>query len=228
MIKALIVDDNLQYIKKILNTTINKFSDIHIEYIATTAKEAINVISNNQIDLIFLDLNLPDENGIYIIDKIKYLNTIKNPYIVIISEDRKLIEIINERQISFDVISKFESNNIIYNRIKKIIHEIKFSTNEKEIKEFVVSEMSNIGYNWKYKGTLYMLETILYIYQNNNMDLLDNLERNVYKYISYRNGKKINNVKTNIIKATNAIKNGDNLTPKFVVSNILTKIISNY
>ena len=73
-----------------------------------------------------------------------------------------------------------------------------------------------------------MLETILYIYQNNNMDLLDNLERNVYKYISYRNGKKINNVKTNIIKATNAIKNGDNLTPKFVVSNILTKIISNY
>ena len=216
MIKALIVDDNLQYIKNILNTTINKFSDIHIEYIATTAKEAINIISNNQIDLMFLDLNLPDENGIYIIDKIKYLNTIKNPYIVIISEDRKLIEIINERQISFDVISKFESNNIIYNRIKKIIHEIKFSTNEKQIKEFVVSEMSNIGYNWKYKGTLYMLETILCIYQNNNMDLLDNLERNVYKYISYRNGKKINNVKTNIIKATNAIKNGDNLTPKFV------------
>lgn len=120
MIKALIVDDNLQYIKNILNTTINKFSEIHIEYIATTAKEAINVISNNQIDLIFLDLNLPDENGIYIIDKIKYLNTIKNPYIVIISEDRKLIEIINERQISFDVISKFESNNIIYNRIKKL------------------------------------------------------------------------------------------------------------
>lgn len=77
MIKALIVDDNLQYIKNILNTTINKLSDIHIEYIATTAKEAINVISNNQIDLIFLDLNLPDENGIYIIDQIKYLNTIK-------------------------------------------------------------------------------------------------------------------------------------------------------
>lgn len=228
MIKALIVDDNLQYIKNILNTTINKFSDIHIEYIATTAKEAINIISNNQIDLMFLDLNLPDENGIYIIDQIKYLNTIKNPYIVIIPEDSKLIEILNKRQISFEVISKFESNNIMYNRIKKIIHEIKYSANEKQIKEFVVSEMSNIGYNWKYKGTLYMLETILYIYQNNNMDLLDNLERNVYKYISYRNGKKINNVKTNIIKTTNAIKNGDNLTPKFVVSNILTKIISNY
>ena len=131
MIKALIVDDNLQYIKNILNTTINKFSDIHIEYIATTAKEAINVISNNQIDLMFLDLNLPDENGIYIIDQIKYLNTIKNPYVVIISKDRKLIEVVNKRQISFEVISKFESNNIIYDRIRKIIHEIKFSTNEK-------------------------------------------------------------------------------------------------
>ena len=73
-----------------------------------------------------------------------------------------------------------------------------------------------------------MFEKILYIYQNNNMDLLDNLEKNVYKYISYRNGKKINSIKTNIIKATSAIKNGDNLTPKFVVSNILTRIISNY
>lgn len=227
MINTLIVDDNLAYIKNILNTTINKFSEIHITYIATTAKEAINIISNNQIDLIFLDLNLPDKNGIYIIDQLKYLNTIKTPYIIIISEDVQLMELINKRQIS-DIISKFENTDTIYHRIKKVIHEIKYNTNEKEIKNFVVSEMSNMGYNWKYKGTIYMLETILYIYQNNNMDLLDNLEKNVYKYISYKRGKNINNVKTNIIKATNAINNGDNLTPKLVVSNILTRIMRNY
>lgn len=64
------------------------------------------------------------------------------------------------------------------------------------------------------------------------MDLLDNIERNVYKYISYKHNKSINNIKTNIIKSTNSIKKHDNtvtnLTPKFVISNILVEIINNY
>jgi len=63
--------------------------------------------------------------------------------------------------------------------------------------------LEKLGYNWKYKGTNYLLEAIIYIYKNNNLDLLDNLEKNVYKYISCRYNKSINNVKTNIIKATN-------------------------
>ena len=226
MIKALIVDDNLEYVKLILNRVLNKFQELHIEYVATTAQEAVEVIRKKQIDIIFLDLRLPDKEGFYIIDEIKLLNLINFPYIIVISEDDRLIE--KTKYSIFDVIRKLEREDLIFLKIKNDLFEINYTKQEKQIKEFIISELSNIGYNWKYKGTLYMLETILYIYQNNNMDLLDNLERNVYKYISYRNGKKINNVKTNIIKATNAIKNGDNLTPKFVVSNILTKIISNY
>ena len=228
MIKALIVDDNLQYVKSILNTTINKFKDIHIEYIATTAKEAIDIISNNQIDLIFLDLNLPDQDGIYIIRQIDFLNIINKPYIVVISEDRKLIEELTEKHILLDVISKFDDSQLLYDKIRKIVHEIKYYRNEKEIKDLIIAELSSMEYNWKYKGTLYLFETILYIYQSNNMDLLDNLEKNVYKYISYINGKGIDNIKTNIIKATNAINGKNDLTPKLVISNILTKIISIY
>ena len=63
MIKTLIVEDNLEYVKNTLNNTLSKFEDIQIRYIATTVKEAVNIIYNNKIDLIFLDLKLPDSSG---------------------------------------------------------------------------------------------------------------------------------------------------------------------
>lgn len=43
MIKTLIVEDNLEYVKNTLNNTLSKFEDIQIRYIATTVKEAVNI-----------------------------------------------------------------------------------------------------------------------------------------------------------------------------------------
>ncbi len=226
MIKALIVDDNLEYVKLILNRVLNKFQELHIEYVATTAQEAVEVIRKKQIDIIFLDLRLPDKEGFYIIDEIKLLNLINFPYIIVISEDDRLIEKAKTKYSIFDVIRKLEREDLIFLKIKNDLFEINYTKQEKQIKEFIISELSNIGYNWKYKGTLYLFEAILYIYQHNNMDLLDNVEKNVYKYISYKSGKGIVNIKTNIIKATNSIKSKENLTPKLVISNIITKLVS--
>ena len=231
MIKALIVDDNLLYVKNVFNTIINRIDNVHINYIATNVKEALQIINNNQIDLIFLDLKLPDGSGLDIITEVKCSNYAKKPNIIILSEYKELITN-NLGDNIINVIGKLEENELIYNKILKSVNAINFSTFESSIKELVISRLTKIGYNWKYKGTLYILETIMYIYQHNNIDLLDNIEKNVYKYISYKHNKSINNIKTNIIKSTNSIRNNDyttiNLTPKFVISNILTEIINKY
>lgn len=231
MIKALIVDDNLLYVKNIFNTIINRIDNVHINYIATNVKEALQIINNNQIDLIFLDLKLPDGSGLNIITEVKCSNYTKKPNIIILSEYKELITN-NLGDNIINVIGKLEENELIYNKILKSVNAINFSTFESSIKELVISRLTKIGYNWKYKGTLYILETIMYIYQHNNIDLLDNIEKNVYTYISYKHNKSINNIKTNIIKSTNSIRNNDyttiNLTPKFVISNILTEIINKY
>ncbi len=117
----------------------------------------------------------------------------------------------------------------MHNEIERIVRNIHFKKNKENIREFISEELERLGYNWKYKGTNYLLEAIIYIYKNNNLDLLDNLEKNVYKYISCRYNKSINNVKTNIIKATNYIDKGkwyiEKPTPKTVISNILNKLI---
>lgn len=183
MLKTLIVDDNLQYVKMFLNTTINKFKEIHVTHIATTVKEALDIISTNYIDLIFLDLKLPDSNGIEIINKINFLNNIKTPYIIVISGDIALSSEINRKCNILDIINKLENNNVLYNKIERIIHTATILNNKENIKKEISKELAEIGYNWKYKGTNYILEAILYIYESNNMDLLDNLEKmyiNIY------------------------------------------------
>ena len=177
MINTLIVDDNLVYVKNILNTAINDFDEVRVTHIATTVIEAFNILENNSIDLVFLDLKLPDNNGIEIIKKVKSINCVKEPEIIIISEDKQLMnKVISDYKI-YNIISKLEKDDILHRKIEEIIRNIYISNNKGNIRAFISNELEKIGYNWKYKGTHYILEAIIYIYQSNNMDLLDNLEK---------------------------------------------------
>ncbi|MBN1186060.1 MAG: response regulator transcription factor [Bacteroidales bacterium] len=72
MIKAIIVDDEVharQAIEKILAL---QFRQIQVVGKAENCVEAIGMISMNEPDLIFLDINLPDGNGFDILKKIDY------------------------------------------------------------------------------------------------------------------------------------------------------------
>lgn len=191
----------------------------------------MEIISRNNIEMIFLDLHLPDATGIEIINEIGMLNLIKNPTIIIISGEMPLIRIA-ESNYNLHVINKLENEEYIYNCIKQTIKEIKYLRNENQIKKEIYNRLSKLGYNFKYKGTHYIYEAILYIYESNNFDLLDNLEQNVYKYVAYKYKKSINNIKTNIIKATKLRQEvkciSENITPKVVINDILIKVMNMY
>ncbi len=231
MIRTLIVEDNLNYVKSMMNLIINKIKDIHITNIATTISEAINIINNNNIDLIFLDLKLPDATGVELINNIKNMNSIRKPKIIIISSELSIIQNVVDKE-NFCIIDKLKDTEYIVKTIKEVTNEIKYLQIEEQIKKRIIYELSNIGYNFKYKGTQYIYDTILFIYKSNNLDLLNNVERNVYKFIAYQYKKSVNNVKTNIIKATNLIKceknKEDNLTPKAIITNTIIKLIHEY
>ncbi len=105
------------------------------------------------------------------------------------------------------------------------------------IRQKVLNELLLLGYNFKLKGTQYLLESIMYIYTKKEMNLLENLEKNVYKYISEKNNKSLLNIKTSIIKSTNYVYGYQNknvldeyfsidikITPKLVISTILEKL----
>ncbi len=107
-----------------------------------------------------------------------------------------------------------------------------------KITQKISEELLLLGYNFKLEGTHYLLESISYIYNKNDIKLLENLEKNVYKEIAIKNGKKILNIKTSIIRATNYVYNYQDenklyeyfsinikITPKLVISTILNKLL---
>lgn len=228
MIKTLIVDDNLTFAKNLLNSSVSKLKNIQLIYCAATYQESMNIILKNQIDLILLDLNLPDGTGNSIIENINLMNDIKKPKIIVISSDISLINKLKNKTNIFRIINKTEGLKIIYEKLEKIVQDIQFENNYNEIEQITLNELINFGYNIKYIGTTYILEAIMYIYSCNDWDLINNLEKNVYKYIGFKHQKNINNIKTNIIKATNQREKNKmreiELTPKLTINNILLKI----
>lgn len=233
MIKALIIEDDLQFSKKIINSVISKFNNIQLSYIATTYKESIDILLNNRIDLIFLDLNVADGREINILKELNYMNTIKKPQIIIISEDIKLTRLEYKNNYICETINKLETFESILDKIEKVINNFNCATNCSQIEALVTSEIIKLGYNnIKYKGTFYIIEAIMYVYNRNNFDFVDNLEQNVYRYISYKHKKSINNIKTNIIKATNEREKEKmllyKLTPKSSIITVLNKVRNQY
>lgn len=232
MIKTLIIDDNLQYSKNILNNILSRFKDIQVLYIASTYQEGIDIILKNQVDLIFLDLKLPDYNGFKIIEDLKYVDCLKKPRIIIVSGDSELLEQAIKSNNVCEIIRKIDDYESIYEKIGNIVNDIRYEINHKKVEESIFMEILDLGYKLKYKGTQYIIEAIKYIYVSNNFDLLDNLEQNVYKFISLKYKKSINNIKTNIIKATNKRENEKmklyDLTPKQTIITILNKIRLNF
>lgn len=74
---------------------------------------------------------------------------------------------------------KYIKNEIIKSKIKNTINTINYFQKASKINKTIVNELKKLGYNFKYKGTHYIYNTVVYIYTSNNFDLLDNLE-NLY------------------------------------------------
>ena len=62
-VSCLIVDDEA-IAREIIETHVAKIENVHVVASAGNAMEAFNHISNQQIDLVFLDINMPEISGI--------------------------------------------------------------------------------------------------------------------------------------------------------------------
>lgn len=77
-LKCLIVDDETIAIKGIINY-INKFEFLTVEDSSSSAKEARQVLDSKTIDLMFLDINMPQVSGL------DFLESLENPPLTIIT-----------------------------------------------------------------------------------------------------------------------------------------------
>lgn len=194
-IKTLIISNNLEHLVYIFNT-INKIDNLKIIRIATNNVEILSALKETQFNLILFDYSLLDSTENTILNEI-YDNTSNIVAIFEKSISDKKIIISSIFLESVDINSTF-----LYSNLNNIVTKISKSFETDRVEQYIINELLSIGFDFKYKGTKYLLETILYIYKNKRLELLENLEENVYKYVANINNKSILNVKTNIIRST--------------------------
>lgn len=166
------------------------------------------------------------------------LKTVSENEINAILVNPKSIDTTNIKEIDVITIEESINEKQIMDNLISINERLINGADIKNINKKVIFELSNLGYNFKLKGTQYIVETIMYIYKSQSVELLENLEENVYKVIAIKNNKSLNNIKTNIIKSTKFVDTYQNknilykyfsldikITPKLVISTILNKII---
>ncbi|MCI8548830.1 MAG: response regulator [Bacilli bacterium] len=200
MVNALIVDDNLDFSKQLINN-ISESMDVRICKICTNGNEVLEILKNSEIDIIILDMIMPDCDGIEVLKRLT--NSQKEKYknsIIAISGDNSFISQLVNNPLVYDFIIKgIRKEEMIY-RIKRLIDYKNIEVKKKAI----INELDSIGYDLGYKGTLYLIEAILQMYIKGELTI-DNLQKDIYPIISKIYHKTVNNVKCNINNATEAM-----------------------
>lgn len=198
--KVAIVEDELlaaNYLKQLLEQQ----NIINIDYIKVlrSKQEAVLFFSDNNVDLIFMDIQLGDGNSLEIFEKVE----IKNPIVFVTAYDEYALKVFKHFTIdyilkpfendevlsaltkyknistSFDIASTLDSLVSIENQTKsKVLNKIMVSNGNK----LIVLEEEEIAYFFASGKHLFIttIDNRTYIYNDNLKDIIDKLNSNVF------------------------------------------------
>lgn len=241
MINLLIIEDNFIQAQYLINCICSQIPDVRLYNIASTGKEALELIKNKKIDIILLDLKLPDMSGNEIIHYIqensldKYINSI-----IITSAYIDLINLLPASKYIFSYVFKGADINFLISEIKKLTASKKQFSDKNLLIQKINEELHKLNFNFSYIGTRYLSECIYIVsYLDDKYNIV--LQKDVYPIIAKKYNKTISNIKSNINKATihmyydcdeEVLKNflgidvsNYNPKPKEIIMNIIEKII---
>ena len=202
MLNLLVADDNIYYAKTLINYIVDMNKDIRLINLSTDGKEALENIYCNAIDLIILDLKMPVVSGIDVLKKMKELNLDPLPTIIVISGEMELIKEIRNNEIVSAFIDKSVGLEKINLEVAEVIRQKHMKDNKQNIRKKIKQELLSLGFNIKHIGTTYITEAIELAYEINNREYCENLEKYLYNKIAKIHWKSVQNIKTNIAKAT--------------------------
>lgn len=239
MVNILIIEDNLNYSKNLINILFEKRENARLYKILTNGSEAIKILKTSQdkIDVIILDLNLPGINGINILKEIENTNLVEyKGSIIVISGEIELISQIIGNGYIYSYINKLSGFEKISYELSKLI-EIK-EQEKASLEHKIFKELKYLNYNFSYLGTKYLEKAIKLIYEYDNIDCIK-LEKDIYLKLSKKYNKSTISIKTDIIHATDlmyydcnseklskyfGIVNNEKPTPKMVITTIVKKL----
>lgn len=180
MINALLISNNLDFVKELLDSIEKQQINIRIMKIARNEKEGIDELFDKNIDIFFI------EDKIY--EKCEH-STIRK-------SERKIVLSIND----FENLSgsKVLKEAIISNKNRKIL----------EKSNFVKKELEKMGCDFKYKGTHYLLDVIMSVWMNK--EETQNFQNDIYPIIGKKYNKTEQSIKNSINNMIEHIYEDDN------------------
>lgn len=178
MVHALAIVNGVRFNKKLTNEIRLRNLTINVVALSTTKFETARVLKDFFPDVILLDTQA----------KKFYDSDFFSKYGGIVVE------------LSYSRSSDMFSKEIL-NNIATITKDSDFERSRRKI----AKELEYIGYEFKYKGTHYLLDTIYELYWQNTDSMIDNLQSGIYPIIAEKYNKTVYNIKSSIGKATDCM-----------------------
>ena len=183
------------------NYICKEISNIRLYNIATTGKEALNIIKDKKINIIILDLNLPDMTGIDILNYIDKENIQGlDASIIIVTGEMELLRQVKNNKYIYTYYSKVNGYETIINDIKNIVDEKQKTQKSDLITEQIKNELQKLKFNFSYIGTKYLYDCIKECYDREDIYNI-NLKSDIYPILAKKYNKTINSIKSCIFKS---------------------------
>lgn len=223
MYKTVIFSNNFYMVKKSCNVLFNTSNNIKLLGVVDNYDELLEIYNNSKIDLIIIsDSNINNIKLQYILKNIK----IK---IVFCKNTQKY------RNSKYQLYLPINSDDTYFiNQFKKFISRF----DNRNIRERVFKILENLNFDFKLIGTNYLLDAIIYSYQNKNDYRFENLEKHIYPYVAKLYKASNKNIKFSIIRSVNNMNShtklsnsskrcivfSDRVTPKLLISEIVNRL----
>lgn len=202
MLNMIIIEDDAIQCKQLVNFISSSVSDLKLYSMCFCGKEALQIIKDEKVDIIFLDLELPDISGMQILKFIEdnNLEKYKNS-IIVVSGNTYLYPDLSHNPYIYAIIQKPVNSEILTKCLREVSNDKKHPTNESFIKLKINKELEYLCFNFSHIGTQYLCECIYLLYSNNKYD--SNLSKDIYPVVAKKFSTTVNNVKCDIFQATN-------------------------
>lgn len=204
MYNLLIVEDDLIQSHFLANSIAKNIPEIRLSGMLTTGKEALSFLADNVIDILILDLKLPDVSGLEILDYIHNQGGDFSPSVIVLTSHMNLLAEIIHHPCVYAYHSKVAGVQCLLKTLNDLLLEKKQEKSNDVIKNLITKELTILNYNFSYVGTKYLSECIYHsYYKTDRFDI--NLNKEIYPILSKKYHKTINSIKCNIYQATNAM-----------------------
>ena len=210
--RLLVVDDNLSLIHMIREHS-KSSGKMEVLYEAHDGEEGLRMIKNhiNEIDLVLLDLIMPNKDGIYLLDKLKEEEINTNIIVITSFNADAIIKKLSSYNIKYFLLKPFDLKDLEQRVLEATQTEDKktMTTYDYDLKISVTKILHELGVPSHIKGYQYIREGILLLY--NNPDIVGGITKELYPEIASRFNTSVSRVERAIRHAIEVSWNRGNL-----------------